>query len=612
MSSKPGIRTRNTNKRDVSKKGTEPIEVEEPQVSKPQKTAKKQKENIENTSSESTSITNKIKKKKKGKNPETVEMDVEIPEAKTNTERKVIKRGRRKKNENKEKQDDKTKKNEKLSISRKKRRRKMASAASITLEESESDDEDIEITSETKVSRRGHKGKKNEFNLSLKNKKKSKNEKKEDKKEDKKKKEKENTQRKLTEDEGNKYEIPVRLKGKNKNEKKFPNSGFFSSSKISHKSRDESPKDELVKSKSMIKYNHSLKDKSYNLLGRKRRSTVVNKKSATPDNKKEKPKNNKEKSKNQKDPKKDTIKPVPKPKIDEKSDSKSKKNNSLIQEFEDGNLKKKVNSPELTALNKLLKEYGLEKVLDTMCKPKFEERYKLDACLKSLRDSLSLEKLPILLIKVLFTYFGTKIEEIKQITSKRANSSSPKKTHVFNSFGKTDNEMSPKSFSKSPESNSKNDNSSKSSQKEVQSVEIDNNVEMTDVAEEKKAGKEKKNKSQDKNKSNNVVEKKMCIGSHYNRTKEGEIFKYEVSNLDGEGNAVFKCFDDKCKGMAIYEVESNKFSVIQPHNVKNSEHDYIVNFEKEGLDIIMKEFKESKYSDVQIFKKNGEKILKKS
>ena len=66
-------------------------------------------------------------------------------------------------------------------------------------------------------------------------------------------------------------------------------------SKISHKSRDESPKDELVKSKSMIKYNHSLKDKRYNLLGRKRRSTVVNKKSATPDNKKEKPKNNKEK-----------------------------------------------------------------------------------------------------------------------------------------------------------------------------------------------------------------------------------------------------------------------------------------------------------------------------
>ena len=48
----------------------------------------------------------------------------------------------------------------------------------------------------------------------------------------------------------------------------------------------------------------------------------------------------------------------------------------------------------------------------------------------------------------------------------------------------------------------------------------------------------------------------MSIGFHYNKTNDGEIFKYQVSNLDGKGNAIFKCYDEKCNGMGIYELDS--------------------------------------------------------
>ena len=89
---------------------------------------------------------------------------------------------------------------------------------------------------------------------------------------------------------------------------------------------------------------------------------------------------------------------------------------------------KKVNVvPELVVLNQLIIEYGFEKVLDSLCKTKFNLKIKLDLYLQSLKDSCSNDKLLLLLFKMLFSYFKSKFEEIKLINK----SSISEKKHII-------------------------------------------------------------------------------------------------------------------------------------------------------------------------------------
>ena len=78
--------------------------------------------------------------------------------------------------------------------------------------------------------------------------------------------------------------------------------------------------------------------------------------------------------------------------------------------------------------------------------------------------------------------------------------------------------------------------------------------------------------------------------------------------MDGKGNAIFKCYDYRCCGMGIYELETTKFSVIKKHNLRHEEHEYILNYDKDGDDII-KDLIEMKKSDAQIFKENGQRSV---
>ena len=61
--------------------------------------------------------------------------------------------------------------------------------------------------------------------------------------------------------------------------------------------------------------------------------------------------------------------------------------------------------------------------------------------------------------------------------------------------------------------------------------------------------------------------------------------------------------------MGIYELETMKFSMTRKHNIKHSEHDYIVNSDKDG-DEVFKQLIEKEKSDAQVFKENGERIVK--
>ena len=59
----------------------------------------------------------------------------------------------------------------------------------------------------------------------------------------------------------------------------------------------------------------------------------------------------------------------------------------------------------------------------------------------------------------------------------------------------------------------------------------------------------------------------------------------------------------------INALESMKFSMTKKHNLKHAEHEYIMNYDKEG-DTVFKELIESEKSDAQVFKENGERVVK--
>ena len=65
-------------------------------------------------------------------------------------------------------------------------------------------------------------------------------------------------------------------------------------------------------------------------------------------------------------------------------------------------------------------------MLDSLCKPKFDQKIKLDSCLQGLKDSCSNDKLPLILFKMFYSYFESKFEEKKMsdkisISAKKTN-----------------------------------------------------------------------------------------------------------------------------------------------------------------------------------------------
>ena len=68
----------------------------------------------------------------------------------------------------------------------------------------------------------------------------------------------------------------------------------------------------------------------------------------------------------------------------------------------------------------------------------------------------------------------------------------------------------------------------------------------------------------------------------------------EVRNV-----STFKCYDRKCKGMAIYDLDSIEFSNNKNHAIKYEDHNY-------GCEAEIKNLRESNLTDACIFRENGE------
>ena len=338
-----------------------------------------------------------------------------------------------------------------------------------------------------------------------------------------------------------------------------------------------------------------IREKMYNLLGKKRKPDNRAQKSTTPNKKKISseisyfpPQFNSYMKKSKtpcRNPKKKNISNLHIPKVN----------------FGLKNSEKKNKARELTTLNKLIKENGFEKVLNTLCKSKLDEKNKYESNLKNIKNSCSQSQLHLLLFNALFSYFESKFEEI-QNSNKKEDSAIDIKNYLNNLSNKKS-----KSTNNIIELNS------------IYSM-IDENDEIASVQtnEEKikrisKINKksisfedEKKGKTPLKRGEKKADKKKISIGSHYNKDEKGNIYKYRIIYLDGKSTAIFKCYDDKCCGLGIFKLESKRFIVINGHNLSNKGHNYIKNYEKNGEEII-KKLIDSKNCDAQIYKQNEEK-----
>jgi hypothetical protein len=287
---------------------------------------------------------------------------------------------------------------------------------------------------------------------------------------------------------------------------------------------------------------------------------------------------------------------------------KRKESNKSADKSTNPNKKEKVSNQngkkgclKLNELNQLFIENGFEKVIDTLYKSKLGEKYKkeIDSCLKDTKSSLRKEKLPFLLMKILYSYFSSQIEEIKEECLKRPTSA--KKIAAIN-FEAPEKE---KSVSKTPEKSLKCAKGSSNSTIEVgESGSEFDNKEVKEVSEVNKTVKEvKETKTQIKDKINNDLSV-----PYYNKTNDEEIYKYQFSKSDEKGNVLFNCYDKKCKGVGIFDVDSKKFSVAENHNIEYISHDYVAN--DCNIVNVIKDLKESKYTSSQIFKENGEIFVK--
>ena len=658
--------TKNQHKQKHSKKDDdEIIEIEDISNQRQSRVSQKRKEQ-ENTSSEATTPNKKKKNKRKTEDAELIEiMDIESPEI-PNKKKASSPTARPKKSEAKNVENaenaEKGKRKEKLSVksvskisakdkSPLNKKKKEIKVASITLEESDNDSDMEEIAeinagSTIKKSTTKITGKKSS-NKSRANASNQNNNKKSEKKSGKNEKKQDIIQYNLSDEESDKEEEKgkadkVQYKYPKKNRKKSSrtetNSGYYTIRKTSKSSLKKIDDKGTIKSKSTIKVfrkEKELKDTLNNLLGRKRK---LSSKSKTPNKKANKSGNPKDKDKAQsknlnqsKIVSQSSLEKAKSPNPGSRAPKKNCKNNnynSFEQKVDidllDSN--KKFSTPESAILNQLILEYGFERVLDTLCKTKLDQKNKLDSCLQGLKDSCTNNKLPYLLMKMLFSYFESQFDDQSKKPYAKRSTSANKSTSIgiLN-----DNPKSKNLPSNSPFKNNKinkADNPKKDKSKvNISPIEIDEEEEEVKGNSKKNERKTLASKTLNINNntnspSNNVKsaskqeakkgeKKATSIGSHYNKTPDGEIYKYQVSNLDGKGNAVFKCYDEKCTGVGIYDIESKKFTVSQKHSLKYADHEYIINMEKEN-DNIFKDLKTTGKSDAQVFKENGERTVK--
>ena len=386
------------------------------------------------------------------------------------------------------------------------------------------------------------------------------------------------------------------------------NLGYFSSRKISKSSKrkENQYENEIPQSKSTIKLSRA--NLTYSLLGKKRKPERKRTRSINENKNVDKSCSlNKKNSGNPSQIKANKVKSKTPYKIIGK---KNKNKKDSIEIKMDSKKNKNSKPSESGFLNKLADEFGLEKVLDSLCKSKPNKKNNLDSGLKELKDSCDNNQITFILCKMIFKYFNTKIKEsgIFNHENDKTTSYISEITIPKNNFDEKDKSMSNKD--KSPSKSLKKCDNSNLSVMDICEGGSPIHIGDDDVQErpikslsENKIRKVKDDMKEEVGKSKKKI---VSIGSHYKKDENGKVYKFQISSLDGKGNAIFKCFDDKCKALGTYELDTKKFTQTSKHNLNHGEHEYIINIEKDG-DEVFKELADKNSFDAQVFKENGKR-----
>jgi hypothetical protein len=389
------------------------------------------------------------------------------------------------------------------------------------------------------------------------------------------------------------------------------NFGYLSCRKISKssKKKENQCENEVPQSKSTIKLSRS--NQTYNLLGKKRKPEKERTRSINAN--KNVDKSGSLNKKNSRNPSQIKVNKV-KSKTPYKVIGKRKNNKKDLIELKMDSKKKKISkASESGFLSQLADEFGLEKVLDSLCKSKPSKKNNLDSGLKELKDSCDNNRLTFMLCKMIFKYFNSKIKE-SGIFNNENDKTIPTLSEIKipkNNCNEKDKSMSNKG--KSPSKSLKKYDNTNLSVMDICEGGNPIHIGDEDVQErpmkslsENKIRKVKDDMKEEVGKSK---KKMVSIGSHYKKDENGNVYKFQISSLDGKGNAIFKCFDDKCKALGIYELDTKKFTQTSKHNLNHGEHEYIINIEKDG-DEVFKELADKNSSDAQVFKENGKRNVK--
>jgi hypothetical protein len=83
------------------------------------------------------------------------------------------------------------------------------------------------------------------------------------------------------------------------------------------------------------------------------------------------------------------------------------------------------NTLEIAVLSQLVDKYGLENVLDSLCQPKLNINNELDSCLQGLKASCDDNRITLMMCKMIFTFFYSKIKEQKDSSKEKEKVNSP-------------------------------------------------------------------------------------------------------------------------------------------------------------------------------------------
>ena len=332
-----------------------------------------------------------------------------------------------------------------------------------------------------------------------------------------------------------------------KKEKKIPEKKAAEKKTLEKKNQDKNSLEEIT-----IIDEPKKKDTNNSLLGKKRNSSLntskFSEKNSMISDKKEKEK----------------IKEKTKEKIEEISKEISKEMTKEI-------TKEKYTTPSLTILSKLKDEYGIELILDTLCKDELDPSIKLDSMLKAIIDPCGGEKFIYMLLKLIVTSDGSIPLPTKNI-----------------SLIEEDENVSIEEVKKNSKKNSnkKNEDTEKITEKKSEILKIDNC-------------------------KNSGYKKDLGLGMHFHKDTDGHVYKFYIHHFMGGNICSYYCSDKGCGGNAKYDIDSMSFKMERPHSKAYGDHLYAINMDNEKDKNIYKELEDNEnYNDCQLFKKEGKRQVK--